>query len=289
MSKPVKQHFIPKVYLKYFSASEDGQGIYILDLFHPYKKAIQIRNAGDKIFWEKNYYTTDYFEDVYHLENFFNITLESRYNSLIHRIKEERPITDWDTKLQLFEWIFYGKFRSPVFRDYFEDQLIRQAQHDLSDIKRLAKEAHLEIFKSKEYYDRVLSEILSHFLSKRWKLFKTSDVNPFLTSDSPGFGIRLDHFENEHKTAIPTPFWDNAIVDTLFFFPLTKNFALTITAYERGTPLYKNLENTPIVYEMADEAFVTHMNFWTICTGKILISSDWSSLRIVESIRTKLE
>ncbi|MBB2147377.1 hypothetical protein [Pedobacter gandavensis] len=49
MSKPKKHRFIPKVCLKYFSASEDWLGLYVLVHFNLYKKRIQKVNAGDAI------------------------------------------------------------------------------------------------------------------------------------------------------------------------------------------------------------------------------------------------
>lgn len=280
MSKPKKQHFIPKVYLKHFSASEDGLGMYVLDRFDLHKKTIRKVDSGNAIFWDKGFYSTDYFDDVYHLERFFSKEIEGGYNDLIKHIKLEEPIVDWNTKIRLFEWIFYGKFRSPVFRNYFEYLLTEEGNED-GDVKKLAKMAHLELFHDEKLYNKVLSEILTHFLSKRWSLLKTTDDFPFFTSDSPGFSIRLDQLERD-KDTLPSPFWHNATVDSLFFFPLTKNYALEIGAYDSGSAPELNLTNTPVSFESIDEYQVRHLNYWTICTGKVVISSDERSLQFFE-------
>ena len=56
--KPVKQHILPRVYLKHFSLNEDGKSIFVIDRQDKYQKKIAVKNSGDKVFWENNFYNS---------------------------------------------------------------------------------------------------------------------------------------------------------------------------------------------------------------------------------------
>nr|WP_067060012.1 DUF4238 domain-containing protein [Mucilaginibacter sp. L294] len=288
MSNPQKQHLIPKVYLKYFSANEDGKELYIIDRDDPYNKNIQLRNSNNAVFKGKNFYTSTEFSTPFLLEKFFATEIEYTYPALIDRIKEEEPIEGDEFKAELFQWIFYSKFRSPIFRTYFKDQLMKEGIDNENDLNKLSKASHLRFFLDEDLFKEVMTDLMNHLYSKVWTILVSGMGNPFWTSDSPGFCISMDRVDNE-TNPIPSPFWhQNLTNDTLFFFPLTKKYALQITPYESGTPVEKNLTNTDIIFKKAQELWKHHFNFWTLCTSNnMIISSDMESLFPLEAIGNK--
>jgi hypothetical protein len=217
MESQVKQHFVPKVYLKYFSQNEDCKNLYVIHHGSEYNRRIQKKNSGDSIFWDKQFYTSTEFDDPLALELFFARDIEPNYSKIISIIKQERSNIDYEFKLELLHWIFYAKLRSPIFRTLIADILIAEGYDIDEDIDKNAKAVHLAMFHDKELFDKISNDILCHFASKKWTILKTKSDSPFWTSDSPGFGIDLDSLEKNSNT-YPLHFGTTDIMILYFSF-----------------------------------------------------------------------
>lgn len=270
MSNPKNQHYIPKVYLKYFSKLNDGKNISVLDKGNPYRKYIQTVDSGNAIFWEKNYYNSQAFDDQFIIERIFAQEFEPNYNKLIKEISKNQFIIDNDIKMDLLRWIMFGKFRSPVIREHFK-AFYSISSKTSNEINKLAKAAHLELFANSEFLSSLLNKILPGFLSMKWEIISTNYQFPFLTGDSPGFTVNIDFVSLNNLS--PKPFWEILNVNDVQFFPLTKEYALEISAYDKGTELSQNFLNTPINKRKVDEGYVNLINVWTALTSTIIISS----------------
>lgn len=281
MSHPKNHHYIPKVYLKYFSELNDGKNLYVLDKGSQYRKYIQTVDSGNALFWEENYYSSIAFDDPFIIEKIFNQEFESNYNNLIKEISTNRNINDYEIKMNLLRWVIYGKLRSPIIREQFK-AFYTESYNSTADINKLAKSAHLELFANSELQFSWLSKLLPSILAMKWEIISTSEEFPFLTSDSPGFTIKID-FENLNEL-VPKPFWEKLESKDVQFYPLTKEYALEISAFDIGTDLSANFLNTTINTREVDQDFVNLINFWTSITSTKIISSRREVLQSLQDI-----
>lgn len=276
-----KQHVIPKTYLKYFSLNEDGNNLHVFDNQDPHRQEVQIKNSGDRIFWERDYYNSFQFKHPTALEEHFGRSVESKYPHLMSTLKKEEEITDKSIKNLLFLWILSSIYRSPQIRSDHHRviELNRWLQNfipDFSeksfegiDITRAAKELHLGEFANKE---RLNSNIdgFSRFISiKRWDIIKSPEGHYWMTSDNPGFlfnieedGLHLYHGWNFDKS------------DCLFF-PLSKKYGILIQPYSRYDSIEENFINTPLRIKVSGVKTYNLFNRFTFAsTHRLIIAPD---------------
>jgi len=275
MASKVKQHILSKTYLKHFSLNGNGKGIYIINCQDKFRKGIQYKDSGDAIFWEEKFYNSDKFDSPTHLEDFFANDIEPLYNQVIADISKEKPITELPLKLALFQWIYYSKLRSPIWRGHYEKLLALGKplnNHDSKIIQRKAKELHLRFFTDEPFYLVLLDKFMTVLFSKRWSILKRPDNNYWLTTDNPGFDVDLSKL-SAATLPIAKPFWNVLNNNTLIYYPLSKDYCLEIKPYNSGEDISLNLTNTPIDFS-TDPPF-EHINYWTSCTyNKLIISTD---------------
>ena len=264
MSNYRKQHVIPKTYLKHFSTNSDGIGLFVIDNEHEYKLGIQKRNSGDKIFWEKNYSDTAFFEDRKAIEKIFANHIEHNYNSIVHVIEKENPTVSLDVKEELIKWIFYTKLRSPIW------------------------ENHIKNFTSELFFEKSLNEFITHSMSMRWTIYKSPNNEYWWTSDNPGCCLNLKEYELTEKI-IPTPIYEFNGVDTILFYPLTKKYCLNIHPYLQGEDVNLNITNTDITIECVDSGLLKQINYLTLITQKrLIISTNYDSLKKIEELKMQI-
>jgi len=286
MSNPIQQHFIPKTYLKFFTPNRDGKKLQVLNLKDPFQRKVMARDSGDSIFCGKKYYNSEVFGDPFFLEKFFAQHIEAQYQDLVQIMEKEKAITELEIKVKLFTWIFYNKFRSPVVRDYFEWELSKYKALSKQQVAAFGKESHLRIFTDEKLFNDVLSEMMKVMMSKRWEILKTSDDQPFITCDSPGYHIDLANVEQLGAFKVqPSPFLHKLDVDSAVFFPLTSNYLLAVSPYPPGTPVEKNLSNTAVIFRQISKGEVRQLNVFTMrSTRHLLIGANTTFLKEIEEM-----
>lgn len=278
LANKFKQHVIPKTYLKYFSANNDGKGIYVINTRDKFKKTVQIKDSGDSIFWEKKYYNSDLFATPTALEEIFGKDIEPLYTKIINRISTEKPVIELEIKQYLVTWIFasinrgtknrFGAERMIEIRNFISrlypnaHSLDRPPYVEEKDKKRIAKEVHLNAFADNEKRRKHLEE-LSTFLSfKRWEILVAPPQRQWITSDDPGF---VGYYENERSTFRVTPVWDFKSGDFMYY-PLTKKYCLHVHPYYEDDDVSLNLTNTPVSFRIATDHESDLINKWTFAT-----------------------
>lgn len=263
MSAYRKQHIVPETYLKHFSTKSDGIGIFVIDSDDKYKKGIQKKNSGDKIFWIPNYSDTDFFEDRKAIEKMFGTDIENSYNDIISAIELENPSIDFSIKQELIKRIFYTKLRSPIWNN------------------------HLENFTDYNYFKKQAEEFASSAISMRWTIYKSPERRYWWTSDNPGFCHNLKEMEATQKIE-PKPIYNIVGVDSILYYPLSKKYYLNIHPYNKGEDLNLNATNTNVRFKQADLSLFRILNYSTLVTQKrLIISSEMEPLKEIEKLKNK--
>ncbi|WP_428665864.1 DUF4238 domain-containing protein [Runella sp.] len=250
--KYVKQHIVPETYLKHFSLNEDGKRIFVIDNHDKYRKEIQVKNSGDKIFWEKKFYNSIQFKTPTALEEFFGQSVESFYNELILIIKQDQEIIEWEVKEKLITWIFTSIQRTPqqrfLFRRILDFKLwMKKVCPDLDyptgegiNLDKVAKEQHLKQFADAETLNSNLEEFANFVMIKKWEIMKCPKDSYWITKDNPGFLISYNG-----ENVMVDPSWNYSTSDGLFY-PLSKDYGVYIFPYSNEDSPELNLMNTPI-------------------------------------------
>lgn len=285
MNKYRKQHILPKAYLKYFSKDNSGKGIYVLKLSLQSKKA-EIKNQGDSIFWEKDFYTENRFEDKYIIEKSFGI-VESKYHNIIDSLNNQKSLISQEIRFGLIWWIALSKIRSPIIRDNYERKVTfinniaeifppafnSQYQQVNEQFSSLAKKHHLNYFFDNDLFNKVFTDIASCLITKQWIILIAPDTIKFWTSDNPGFSIYSDEFEKK-GFIMPDPSFIRHTIDSHHFFPLTKDYCLECAPHEKGNIIYTNLNDEMVIYKYINFATCAEINKFTALTANDLIITD---------------
>lgn len=251
MSDYRKQHIISQTYLKHFSNKSDGIGIFVIDREAKYKKGIQKKNSGDKIFWISNYSDSSFFDDRKAIEKMFGNDIENTYNKIISTIEQDNSNIDFIIKQELLQWIFYTKMRSPIWSNHLVN---------FTDYNHFKKEAEDFVIKA---------------VNMRWTIYKSPENKYWWTSDNPGFVHNLEKLTTE-------PIYNNLGVDSVLFYPLSKKYCLMIYSYHQGEDLNLNATNTIVNYLQADLLLFDLLNCSTFKTRKkMIISSERESLKLI--------
>lgn len=276
-----KQHIVPETYLKHFSLNEDGKGIIVIDNQDEFRKEIQIKNSGDRMFWEKKFYNSVQFNKPTALEELFGKSIESYYNGLITLIKEDKEINDWDVKLKLINWMFTSIQRTAqkrfVLRKVLDIKIwMKKVYPDLEyptgdnlDLDMIAKEQHLKQFADEETLQSNLEEFINFVIVRRWEIMKCPKDFYWITTDNPGFLL----IHNEDKV-MANPLWDYSKSDGLFY-PLSKDYGIHIFPYSNGDSPELNLTNTPILRTNTTQGINRLFNRFSFASmHRLLISPD---------------
>lgn len=278
MSNYLRQHILPKTYLKYFSKDNSGKGIFTIDLSLQDNK-VQIKNQGDRIFWRKNYYTDGRFEDKFVIEKSLSI-IESSYNKIIDSINKEETKISSVVRNNLIRWIIYSKLRSPIIRvDYerktrfkksFADLVSNESdsryQIILDQLDRHSKEYHLDHFFDLELFEKSFNDLAMCALTKHWEILIAPQTMNFWTSDNPGFTIFADRYEKTGFT-IPYPFFNKTTFDSHHFFPLTNKYCLELVPYEKGSKINLDLSDELVEYKKINDENCNKINQFTAMTA----------------------
>jgi hypothetical protein len=285
LNKYRKQHILPKVYLKYFSKDNSGKGIYVIRLSSQSKKA-EIKNQGDSIFWNKDFYTENRFEDKYIIEKSFGI-VESKYHSIIDSFKKQESLIGQEVRFNLVWWIALSKIRSPKIRDNYARKVkyinhiseilpsvsTTQFQQVNDQFSTFAKKYHLDYFFDNNLFNVAFSEIASCLLTKKWIILIAPESIKFWTSDNPGFSIYSD--EDEKKGFImPNPSLSKHTIDSHHFYPLTKDYCLECAPREKGSKIETNLNDEIVSYKHINTTRCIEINKNTAFTANDIIITD---------------
>lgn len=285
MNKYRKQHILPKTYLKYFSKDNSGKGIYVLRLSSQSKKA-EIKNQGDSIFWKKDFYTENRFEDKYIIEKSFGI-VESKYHTIIDSLNKQESLIGQEVRFGIIWWIALSKIRSPRIRDNYErkvkfinkiDEILPSAvntqyQQVNEQFSKLAKKYHLDYFFDNDLFNKTFTEIASCLMTKQWIILIAPETIKFWTSDNPGFSIYSDEYENK-GIIMPDPSLSKLTIDSHHFYPLTKDYCLECAPHEKGSTIETNLNDEIVSYKHINPAACAEINKYTALTTNELIITD---------------
>lgn len=282
-----KQHIISETYLKYFSCENMGKGIKTLHMTNPYKKTIETHNSGDSIFWSKNFYNTSKFKNPKTVELFLGQKIENDYNSIIDKISNQSPFKDDNFKTLIFQWVFYSKLRSPMWRKHLQF-VINQKGLDFSLDSKELREEHMQFFSDSEILESMIEYYNEELIVKKWKILISPEDYFWITSDNPGFSIATKEFSENPSDYDPNPLWTGVKHDTALFFPLTKEFCLEIFPYNQEDDVKRNFRNDYIQFEKPTFETTHLINNWTARTaGDIIISCRENELLEYEEIINK--
>jgi hypothetical protein len=264
--------------LKHFSQSVDGKNLFVIDHNDPYRKGIQRRNSGDTIFWEENYSDSALFKDKKAIEKMFGIEIEPNYTTIMKGIEAENAALSFETKQKITQWIFYTKMRSPIW----EPSSFTALQAGKS---RYDQQLHLDNFTDENRFKAALDSFVQDTGCKRWTIYRSPKDSYWWTSDNPGYSIDLK-MHKAGQAFKPDPYCKLSGVDSVLFYPLSKNYCLAISAYNYGEDVQLNLENTTVSFVQAEKDSFIWINFWTLITqARLVISADHDSLKPIEQIR----
>ncbi len=265
-----KQHIVSETYLKYFSSNDDGKGIKTLQLNNIYKKRIETHNAGDKVFWKKNYYNTSEFENPKTVELFLGQKIENDYHKILDKINSQIPFKDDEFKLLIFQWVFYSKLRSPAWREYLHFLLKQKGEIYALDSKEL-REEHMQLFSNSEILNSIIEYYEKELRVKKWKVLINPENYFWFTSDNPGFAVATKEFAKSPNDYDPNPLWTGITNDTALYFPLTKKYCLGIFPYNQADEVKRNFGNDHIQFEVSARETARLINNWTARTSSELI------------------
>lgn len=262
-----KQHIISKTYLKRFSDTYDGKNLFVIDSSNQHVKHIQKKNSGDSIFWIENYSDSNDFSDNKAIEKMFGQYIEPNYNRIVNEIYNENEKLSIEDKNLIIQWIFYTKMRSPIWEN--KDEYGKPIYKN---------KIHLNNFLDDKLFSPALLMFINDTINKQWTIYRCTPNETWWTTDNPGYCIDLNLAES-HNYVIPDPFCRLTGVDTILFYPLSKDYCLNIHAYEKGTPPEYNLTNTPIKFKESQDDWVKIINTWTLMSqSRLLISNSKTSL-----------
>lgn len=258
MSEPIRQHLVPKLYLKNFAFLKKGQHkVYTLD-----KKTQKIFEANiDDIAVEKHFYTVEKLENKYFWEQYYAEKIEPMMSATIQEIIKKSNLcvlqnhayllTD-DLKSKLSFIIVFQMLRGQHTRKYeevlFEElspQILAKTKEKFREIWNETLDKKLKTFQSsKELFKLSVMEVslnwdkISQYAEtlfmRPWLLYKVIDDTEFVTSDEPV--LIMDRYSLDI-----TPF-KNGIAQnsTVIFYPLSSKILIALYAPDM---LFGELQN----------------------------------------------
>lgn len=242
MSKMMRQHYIPRLYLKNFSYKNK-------DTYHTFARkkgsTSVFKTNIENIAAENNFYTVDSLADTNEWEKFYANMVEPHFNACLTRIiakcsnvllvDEVKLLSDQD-KQDLAVNMAIQIMRGKVHREKSKELYERIAPEVISEIdtaKFNCTQKYLQdiisredCFKNTVYQAAVnpkhILNIANALYNKNWILLQINGKDGFITSDSPIMAINL-------KSLDVTPF-KNGITsnDTGISFPIAHHILLML-------------------------------------------------------------
>lgn len=293
-TKPIQQHYVPRIYLKQFRIPEirDGSFVYCLDFSDRYKRNIQRVGLNDKIFKIKKFYNDNRLVDPFIIEKVFAQDIEPKYEAIMNCLKNEKQIPV-EIREDILSWLFFTQFRAPHIRDninrvmswmhemnnkFRNHQLSADDKEALNDhIIRSSREIHLDAFSDRQHAEMLLTTHIETLNTKHWKILKSIPGHPFLTNDNPGFS------PNRHvKFAAHAPFHHVMELNhsSIIYFVFSPDYCLEIRPFFEGTPLELCALNMDMQFETISKDYIGYINMGTYYSRyKVLISNSKDAIR----------
>ncbi|TSJ41489.1 DUF4238 domain-containing protein [Fluviicola chungangensis] len=207
MSKPVRQHFIPRSYLNNFSESMEGK-YFIHGKRHDSQQIVRLSTKDICI--ERNLYTipTNDGEKNFDVEHFYADKVDSVFPTVYTLIKDPNVRTiDFETRLKIITTALSLYFRTPKFlniqNNFFERQIKHAFENTTKDeviISFLGEEPKVnrneveEIIKERKEHNRIrfliqhlqdYENLVQSKLMDDISVYHIVDDSEFITSDNP--------------------------------------------------------------------------------------------------------
>lgn len=294
MNKKIQQHYIPRVYLKYFQIDDSANKsfVYCIDFSNKYNLKPQRKGLNDKVFKEEKFYNDRRLVDPFAIEDILATEFEAKYDNIINTISKEisppKEIVE-----DMMSWLYISKTRSPYHRVNAKRVLkwfIRinnqyngyiPNEDEQKEIEKYAnrasREIHLNAFLDDDKADNLIKLYIETLNAKHWRILKSQPDFPFWTNDNPGFSPNLDPlFAKDFPFHRVMELNGNSII----FFVLTPKYCIEITPFTEGTPLTVCALNMNIKFEYASPTLIEFINRGVFYSKhKLLISN---SKRLLE-------
>ncbi|MFZ7115658.1 MAG: DUF4238 domain-containing protein [Bacteroidota bacterium] len=240
MASYVKQHYIPKTYLRQFATDSYKNFVYCIDLMDDYRKFPRKLGMNDTVFIEKNFYTDKRLEDPISIENVLGTQIEPQYNSIIEAIEKRDFQKDFCEKL--ITWLMFSKMRSPVYRhmsrehhEFLSDWFYRMNKITVTEeqkiidkkyIESISKNGHLDMFADTESAKEHFKLFQETLYNKTWGFLTPPDGVEFWTNDNPGFSVNTNPMFAKDKPFHPIIELNN---HSIIYYELTPKFCLELT------------------------------------------------------------
>jgi hypothetical protein len=253
-NKPVKQHIVPKVYLKNFTDNKNMINVYDIkkDQFRKqppktttiYKDFYTIEKLDDDLESELN-------GDKYYIEHFLNKEIEKDFKTIIEKFKKDDKLNK-DDKIYIAKFATFQYLRTPMFKKTFEFNLenafkkmnelifsnddyvksqLKKIDSDINyeeveDIQNMILEGNYNVNFPKEHYLGFMlkfsEKMLNILLNQKWYFLISPSKSGFVTSDHP---FAMEKFNDQ-------PSWTGyGLVNTEKTIPLTPEICLFIGDY----------------------------------------------------------
>ena len=279
MSKPKKQHYVPKVYLKNFSfGTVKSPKIYVLSV-NPTK--IYQANISDTAA-ERNFYTIEKYKDKYIWENNYANNVEPMLGSLLKDIRcrcenslvqNNSLVLSSDEKVKLSLNIILQLLRGKQTRRYNKhlyDKLlpiaIDKARHLFYPLDE-AKEKAIRLFETdNEYFKEIsmlaifnetnIKKFLDIMVRRNFIFYRIIGHESFITSDNPVLFI-------DANTQDATPFKNGILkASTLIYYPISSKLLLGTYNSEFGFGAIAEKDcRLEIIYSDIDIEFINTQNY----------------------------
>ncbi|MEO6721910.1 MAG: DUF4238 domain-containing protein [Ferruginibacter sp.] len=302
MTKKIEQHYIPRVYLKWFQIdeAENKSFVYCIDFSNKFNTKVQRKGLNDTIFKQKKFYNDNRLVDPFAIEDALGKEFEPKYDGIIKAIElETSPSTQ--TVEDLMTWLYISKLRSPYFRSNTErvlDKVISitnaynrhvPSEEEKSEIdtyiKRKSREVHLNSFSDMKEAQILLELHFQTLNVKHWRILKSRPEFPFWTNDNPGFSPNLNPmFAKDNPFHQLMELNGNSII----LYVLTPKYCLEITPFQEGTPLDICALNMKIKFEQASLELIDYINQGVFYSRyKLIISNSKGLLETCIKIKPK--
>lgn len=288
MAEKENQHLVSKTFLKHFVIPNYKNKVWCIELNGFGKNKPIIKGTKQRIFTIKNFYSLSDKNNRLLLENFYSDKLEPIYNEIIKEVEQEINLSE-NIRVRLIEWIMHSNVKTEYFRknierlsdfliniysnfglqkDYFKDKY-----SDISS-KEIAKEIQLETILNFEELNDIFSLFYNELKTKKWSILKSSNENPFIANDNPGFSLNVSGLGNNvfNKTVQLSTISFN-------YFVLSPKYCLFIEPFKQDDDIILNAMNMKINYTKINDREINHINAGTSKTAiRYIISNDFDTI-----------
>jgi hypothetical protein len=276
VNKPIKQHYVPKVYLTNFcDPMLKNKHLHVFDKNDKRYFNAHINDIG----FSKNTYTIESPGYEYFYEYLYNKQYDSKMNGLINKLSVLATVGNFDVPIlhdsfrtEVADMLFGQLMRTPKAYDTFLTSGYINANKTLLDFRRALSSSISD--NQKELLDRLaitddyiksnvlklvneparIQKLTNYIKKKTWILYynSISSTNPFITSDHP-----VCYFNFATKS---TGFDDNGlgVQTTAIFYPITPKILIAIYPNQCLFDEIKLVDGQKFIAD--DSSFVNTMN-----------------------------